>query len=71
MNRWVANLKKKMFPQTLAVAQAALPFKIAYDDLAANLVTENINWLIKSVAQTINYKEKLQGQNVLKIYPAF
>ena len=32
---------------------AAIPFKIAYDDRAANLATENINRSIKSVARTI------------------
>ena len=37
----------------LAAAPAAIPFKIAYDDRAANLATENINRSIKSVARTI------------------
>ena len=37
----------------LAAAPAAIPFKLAYDDRAANLATENINRSIKSVAQTI------------------
>ena len=37
----------------LAAAPAAIPFKIEYDDCAANLATENINRLIKSVARTL------------------
>ena len=44
----------------LAAAPAAIPFKLVHDDRAANLVTENINRLIKSVGRTIT---------VLKICP--
>ena len=37
----------------MAVAPAAIPFKLAFDDRAANLATEKINRAIKSVARTI------------------
>ena len=37
----------------LAAAPAATPYKLAYDNHAANLVTENINPSIKSLARTI------------------
>ena len=37
----------------MAAAPAAIPFKMAFDDRAANLATEKINHAIKSVAQTI------------------
>ena len=41
-----------------AAAPAAIPFKIAFDDQAANLATDKINRAIKSVARTIT-KTKL------------
>ena len=37
----------------MAAAPAAIPFKMAFDDRAANLATEKINRAIKSVARTI------------------
>ena len=37
----------------MAAAPAAIPFKLAFDDRAANLATEKINRAIKSVARTI------------------
>ena len=53
----------------LAAAPAAIPFKIAYDDRAANLATENINRSIKSVARTITktaLSDKVSSKLVLE-----
>ena len=54
----------------LAAAPAAIPFIIAYDDRAANLATENINWSIKSVARTTITKtslsDKVSSKSVLE-----
>ena len=53
----------------LAAAPAAIPFKIAHDDRAANLATENINRSIKSVAQTItktSLSDKVSSKSVLE-----
>ena len=53
----------------LAAAPAAIPFKIAYDDRAANLATENINRSIKSVARTItktSLSDKVSSKSVLE-----
>ena len=53
----------------LAAAPAAIPFKIAYDDRAANLATENINRSIKSVARTITktaLSDKVSSKSVLE-----
>ena len=53
----------------LAAAPAAIPFKIAYDDRAANLATENINRSIKYVAQTItktSLSDKVSSNLVLE-----
>jgi hypothetical protein len=53
----------------LAAAPAAIPFKIAQDDCAANLATENINRSIKSVARTItktSLSDKVSSKSVLE-----
>ena len=53
----------------LAAAPAAIPFKIAHDDRAANLATENINRSIKSVARTItktSLSDKVSTKSVLE-----
>ena len=53
----------------LAAAPAAIPFKIVYDDRAANLATENINRSIKSVARTItktSLSDKVSSKSVLE-----
>ena len=53
----------------LAAAPAAIPFKLAYDDRAANLATENINRSIKSVARTITktaLNDKVSSKSVLE-----
>ena len=53
----------------LAAAPAAIPFKIAHDDRAANLATENINRSIKSVARTItktSLSDKVSSKSVLE-----
>jgi hypothetical protein len=53
----------------LAAAPAAIPFKIAHDDRAANLATENINRSIKSVARTITktrLSDKVSTKSVLE-----
>jgi len=53
----------------LAAAPAAIPFKLTYDDRAANLATENINRSIKSVARTITktaLSDKVSSKSVLE-----
>ena len=53
----------------IATAPAAIPFKIVYDDRAANLATENINQSIKSVARTItktSLSDKVSSKSVLE-----
>ena len=53
----------------LAAAPAAIPFKIAHDDRAANLATETINRSIKSVARTItktSLSDKVSSKSVLE-----
>ena len=53
----------------LAAAPAAIPFKIAHDDRAANLATENINRSIKSVARTITrtaLSDKVPSKSILE-----
>ena len=53
----------------LAAAPAAIPFKLAYDDRAANLATENINRSIKSVARTITktaLSDKVSSKSILE-----
>ena len=50
----------------LAAAPDALPFKLAYDDHAANLGTENINWSIKSVARKTALSDKVSSKSVLE-----
>ena len=53
----------------LAAAPAAIPFKLAYDNRAANLATENINRSIKSVARTITktaLNDKVSSKSVLE-----
>ena len=51
-----------------------MPFKIAHDDCAENLATENINQLIKLVAQTItktSLSDKLCPQKSIKARDPF
>ena len=53
----------------LAAAPAAIPFKMAYDDRAANLATENINRSVKSVARTItktSLSDKVSSKSTLE-----
>ena len=53
----------------LAEAQAAIPFRIEHDDWAANLIIENINRSIKSVARTItktSLSDKVSSKSVLE-----
>jgi hypothetical protein len=53
----------------LAAAPAAIPFKLAHDDRAANLATENINRSIKSVARTITktaLSDKVSSKSILE-----
>ena len=53
----------------LAAAPDAIPFKLAYDDRAANLATENINRSIKLVARTITkttLSDKVSSKSVLE-----
>jgi len=53
----------------LAAAPAAIPFKIAHDDRAANLATENINHSIRSVARSItktSLSDKVSSKSVLE-----
>ena len=53
----------------LAAAPAAIPFKLAHDDRAANLATENINRSIKSVARTITrtaLSDKVPSKSILE-----
>ena len=50
----------------LAAAPDAIPFKLAYDDHAANLGTENINWSIKSVARKTALSDKVSSKSVLE-----
>ena len=52
-----------------AAAQAAIPFKIAVDDRAANLATDKINRAIKSAARTItktSLKDMVSSEQVLQ-----
>ena len=52
-----------------AAAPAAIPFKISFDDRAANLATAKINRSIKSVARTITktkLKDMVASEEVLK-----
>ena len=51
------------------LAAAAIPFKLAHDDRAANLATEKINRSIKSVAWTItkiSLSDKVSSKSVLE-----
>ena len=52
-----------------AAAQAAIPFKIAIDDRAANFATDKINRAIKSAARTItktSLKDMVSSEQVLQ-----
>ena len=52
-----------------AAAPAAIPFKIAFDDRAANLATDKINRAIKSAARTItktSLKDMVASEEVIK-----
>ena len=52
-----------------AAAAAAIPFKIAYDDQAANIATGKINRAINSVARTITktrLKDMISSETVLQ-----
>ena len=50
----------------LTAAPDAIPFKLAYDDHAANLGTENINWSIKLVARKTALSDKVSSKSVLE-----
>ena len=50
----------------LTAAPDAIPFKLAYDNHAANLGTENINWSIKLVARKTALSDKVSSKSVLE-----